>query len=58
MAFCKPALVFQMATTQIIGDGFPAEARAFLWVAQCLWTLLLAIVAGMACTWMFRKTAA
>jgi hypothetical protein len=49
--------LFQMATTQIIGDGFPAEARAFLWVAQSLWTLLLAFASGMACSWFFRKAA-
>jgi hypothetical protein len=34
--------LFQLATTQTADDATAAEARAFLWVAQCLWCLLLA----------------
>jgi hypothetical protein len=47
--------LFGMATTIYSGDGIAAEARAFLLVAQCLWCLLLAAVAGIACSWTERR---
>jgi hypothetical protein len=53
--YTRPML-FQMATKYEYGDGFPAQVRAFLWVAQCLWCLLLAFAAGMISTWCFRTT--
>jgi hypothetical protein len=50
----RPAL-FGMATTVYSGDGIAADARAFLLVAQCLWCLLLAAVAGIVCSWTVRR---
>jgi hypothetical protein len=47
--------LFRTATSYVSeSDGFPAQARAFLWAAQCLWCLLLAFVMGMTCDWLFR----
>jgi hypothetical protein len=54
-SYTRPML-FQMATTRMHGDGFAEQARAFLWVSQCLWCLLLAFAAGMISTWCFRTT--
>jgi hypothetical protein len=48
-------MLFQMASTRNSGDGFAVEARAFLWVAQCLWCLLLSFVMGMTCSWLLRS---
>jgi hypothetical protein len=49
-----PVAVFQMAITYEIGDPIAAEARAFLWVAQSVWCLLLAFLMGLVCSWLFR----
>ena len=51
-------MLFQMATTHVyggFGSNFASEARAFLWVAQCLWCLLLSFAMGMTCSWLFRS---
>jgi hypothetical protein len=47
--------LFEMAINRSFGDGFAAQARAFLWVAQCLWCLLMAFAMGMTCSWLFRR---
>jgi hypothetical protein len=56
ITFIRPVL-FQMATNYNSASGFPIQARAFLWVAQSLWCLLLALVAGLFCSWLFRPAA-
>jgi hypothetical protein len=50
--------LFELAITRTSGGGFHTEARSFLWVAQCLWCLLLAALAGMACSWTKRRRGA
>jgi hypothetical protein len=47
-------MLFQMATARSSSEGPAAEARVFLWVAQCLWCLLLAFAMGLVCSWLFR----
>jgi hypothetical protein len=47
--------LFRLATSFALSEGFAVEARAFLWVAQCLWCLLLAAVAGVTCSWLVRR---
>jgi hypothetical protein len=46
--------LFQMAIARSSGEGVAREARVFLWVAQCLWCLLLAFATGLVCSWLFR----
>jgi hypothetical protein len=48
-------VLFRMAITSTADEGFPAEARSFLWVAQCLWCIYLAAVAGVTCSWLVRR---
>jgi len=48
-------VLFRMATNYGATQGFSAEARAFLWVAQCLWCLLVAFAMGMTCSWLSRS---
>ena len=49
-------MLFRIAMSFGASDDFPTEARAFLWVAQCLWCLLLAAVAGVTCSWLVRRS--
>ena len=51
-------ILFQTASSLTSSGDFPSQARAFLWVAQCLWSLLLAMAAGISCSWLFRPAAA
>ena len=51
-------MLFQMATARSSSEGPAAEARVFLWVAQCLWCLFLAFAMGLVCSWLFRRTEA
>jgi hypothetical protein len=51
-------MLFSLATTFTYGQGPGAEVRVFLWVAQCLWCLLLSALAGMACSWVGPRRAA
>jgi hypothetical protein len=46
--------LFQMAIARSSSEGVAAETRVFLWVAQCLWCLLLAFAMGLVCSWLFR----
>jgi hypothetical protein len=46
--------LFQIGAGAVDAGDFAAEARAFLWVAQCLWCLILGFAAGIICTWCVR----